>query len=55
VSNKWRPAINFATERLFHTCGKPVEMMSVDTMRVAASKALQQIDGVKPFLRAERT
>jgi len=29
-------------------------MMSVETVRLAASKALQQIDDVKPSSRAER-
>jgi len=54
VSGKWRSVIDFETERLFHTCGKVVEMMSVETVRLATSKAFQQIDDFKPSPMAER-
>jgi hypothetical protein len=54
VSSKWRSIIDFETERLFHTCGKVVEMMSVETVRLAASKVFQQIDDSKPSPIAER-
>jgi hypothetical protein len=54
VSGKWRSVIDFEPERLFHTCGKVVEMMSVETVRLATSKAFQQIDEYKPSPMAER-